>query len=116
MARRPTLSSSALDRRVAERAPVAIEADLRKPGRTPFRVEVRDLSRTGCSAATVSRTIVGDRIWLKLPGFSAIEGIVRWSTPQGFGCQWVRSIHPSVFHHICTAYPHLLEPPPPCPL
>lgn len=108
MVRRSAKLQDHLDRRIAMRAPVAIEADLRKPGRTPFKIEVRDLSRTGCRAETVSRTVQGDRIWLALPGFAPIEGIIRWSTPQGFGCQWVRPIHLSVFDHIRKAHPDLL--------
>ncbi len=108
MARLRAQSQQKLDRRIAMRSPVAIEADLRKAGRTPFKIEVRDLSRTGCRAETVSRTIQGDRIWLALPGFAPIEGIIRWSTPHGFGCQWVRPIHLSVFDHIRKSYPDLL--------
>lgn len=103
--RRP---SSRDNRRNAQRAPVAIEADLRRTGRTPFKIVVRDLSQTGCRAETLTKTYTGDRIWLTLPSFAPIEGIIRWVTPHGFGCEWVAPIHESVFDHIRIRYPDLM--------
>ena len=90
------------------RAPVAIEADLRKPGRTAFKILVRDLSRTGCRAETLTKTLVGDHVWLSLPGFAALEGQIRWVTSRGFGAAWVNPIHASVFEHICRQYPDIV--------
>ncbi|MFM6852910.1 MAG: PilZ domain-containing protein [Sphingopyxis sp.] len=80
--------SSPSDRRDADRASVSIEADLRRAGRTPFKIYVRDISRTGCRGETLTRIGEGDRVWLTLPGFAAIEGLVRWSTPRSFGIEW----------------------------
>lgn len=100
--------SSHDNRRNAQRASVAIEADLRKTGRTPFKISVRDLSQTGCRAETLTKTHVGDRIWLTLPSFAPIEGIIRWVTPHGFGCQWAAPIHASVFEHIRSRFPDLM--------
>lgn len=95
------------ERRYALRAPVSIEADLRRAGRTPFGVLIRDLSRTGCRAETLSRVNEGDRVWISLPGFNALEGVIRWSTPRGFGCEWTAPIHASVFDHIRSRYPQI---------
>lgn len=95
------------DRRYALRAPVSIDAELRRAGRTPFGVVIRDLSRTGCRAETLSRVIEGDRVWITLPGFNALEGIIRWSTVRGFGCEWQSTIHASVFDHIRARYPQI---------
>lgn len=103
----PPLSPS--DRRIAERAPVAIEADLRKPGRTSFKVYVRDLSQTGCRAETLTKTYDGDRVWLTLPGFAPIEGVIRWSNSRGFGLEWAAPLHGSVFDHIRQRYPDLFS-------
>lgn len=100
---------SAADRRDATRAPVAIEADLRKPGKTAFKIVVRDLSRTGCRAETLTRTHDGDRVWITLPDFAPIEGAIRWSNSRGFGCEWANPLHSSVFDHIRERYPDLFR-------
>ena len=101
----PHLQSDDSNRRGGERAGVTIEADIRKMGRTPFRVFVRDLSQTGCRAETLTKTIPGDRIWLSLPGFQPIEATIRWSNSRGCGIQWNSPLHPSVFDHIRMRYP-----------
>lgn len=103
----PPLSPS--NRRIAARAPVAIEADLRKAGRTAFQVYVRDLSQTGCRAETLSKTHEGDMVWLTLPGFSPIEGVIRWSNSRGFGLEWSAPLHSSVFDHIRQRYPDMFN-------
>lgn len=107
--RAPPPNSSPSDRRIALRAPVAIEADLRKPGRTAFKVYVRDLSRTGCRAETLTRTHDGDLVWLTLPGFAPIEGVIRWSNSRGFGLEWSAPLHASVFDHIRQRYPDMFN-------
>ena len=96
------------NRRNRDRAPVAIEAELRRPGRTPFKVLVRDLSQTGCRAETLSRTHVDDRAWVTLPGLAPLEGIIRWVQPREVGIQWITPIHSSVFEHISRKYPDLV--------
>ena len=93
------------ERRVADRAPVAIEADLRRPGRTSFRVLLRDLSRTGCKAETLSRVTLEERVWITIPGFSAIDGVIRWVKRDCFGIEWEGRIHPAVFEHIRKHFP-----------
>lgn len=103
----PLLSQS--NRRIATRAPVAIEADLRKTGRTAFQVYVRDLSQTGCRAETLSKTHEGDMVWLSLPGFAPIEGVIRWSNSRGFGLEWTSPLHSSVFDHIRERYPDMFK-------
>lgn len=96
------------DRRNAQRSHVRITADLRRPGRTAFRVTVTDLSQTGCRCETTGKVVNGDIIWITLPGFSSIEGTVRWVTPHGFGCAWNSPMHISVFQHISEKYPDVI--------
>jgi hypothetical protein len=93
------------NRRRASRNAVSVKADFRKVGRTPFRVKVVDLSQTGCQCETTSRVAVGDRVWISLQGFEAIEAIIRWATPNGFGSEWAHPMHISVFDHICKKFP-----------
>lgn len=103
------LSKAEEDRRIALRAAVAIEADLRKPGRTSFKILIRDLSRTGCRAETLTKTHDGDRVWITLPGFAPIEGTIRWSNSRGFGAEWASPIHASVFDHIRSRFPDMFR-------
>lgn len=102
-------STNPADRRIAPRASVRIMADLRRVGRTPFRVTVADLSETGCRCETVSRVESGDRVWITIPGFAPIEGMVRWVTPRDFGCEWSTPIYVSVYDHIRARYPFLVN-------
>lgn len=108
MSDRPPFLRTSDDRRDALRAPVAIEADLRKQGRTPFKIVIRDLSRTGCRADTLTKTFPGDRVWISLPGFAPIEGEIKWATSRGFGAEWSSTIHASVFDHIRQRYPDII--------
>jgi PilZ domain len=104
--RRP-ISPLLAGRRIDTRAHVTISAELRKPGRTAFKICIRDLSRTGCRAETLTRTHEGEMVWLTLPGFAPIEGIIRWKNNRGFGLEWSAPLHPAVFDHIRQLYPEI---------
>lgn len=93
------------DRRINERAAIDITVDFRRAGRTPFKVNLADLSRTGCHAETVSKVPTGDQIWITLPGLAPLQGVVRWSSPQGFGVQWAAPIHESIFDDFLQRHP-----------
>ena len=85
------------ERRNALRADVTIDAELRKAGRTPFKITITDLSRTGCRADTLAKTYPGDTMYVSLPGLAPIAGVIRWATSRGFGIEWTAPLHPSVF-------------------
>lgn len=102
-------SSNTNQRKDNQRAGVSIESDLRRAGRTAFKVQVADLSRTGCRVDTLSKLTEGDRIWITIPGFTALEGIIRWATPRGAGVQWANEIHPSIFDHLRARYPESFD-------
>lgn len=105
----PPFSSTPNEHRGANRAAVAIEADLRKVGRTAFKVLVTDLSQTGCRAETLSKTYVDDRVWITLPGFAPIEAIIRRADHRGFGAEWHAPLHPSIFDHIRARFPDMFR-------
>jgi hypothetical protein len=105
--RRAPVETGDVNRRRRQRNAVRVIADYRKPGRTPFRVTVTDLSETGCRCDTTSRTVVGDLVWIGIEGFSPIEATIRWSDHRGFGAEWLHPIHVSVFDHICRTHPGL---------
>lgn len=99
--------SDVSNRRNAKREPVVITADLRQFGKTPFRVIVRDLSLTGCRCETTAKVRIGDQLWISFPGLSAINGIIRWATPQEFGVEWLKPLHVAIFDHISKSHPDL---------
>lgn len=105
--RRRPQQTGEINRRRRTRNPVRVTADFRRPGRTPFRVTVIDLSETGCRCDTTSKTVVGDRVWIGIEGFAPIEAVIRWADHRGFGVEWMHPIHVSVFDHICRLYPGL---------
>ena len=102
-------SGTSGERRISLRAPVSIEADLRQAGRTAFKVLVRDLSRTGCRAETLSKTNVGNRVWVTLPGFAPVEGEIVWANKSGFAVHWRAALHASVFDHIRQRFPEMFR-------
>lgn len=93
------------DRRITDRAPIDISVDFRRAGRTPFKVRLVDLSRTGCHVETVSKVPSGDHIWITLPGLAPLQGIVRWSNASGFGVQWEAPMHESIFDYFLQRHP-----------
>lgn len=97
------------ERRDTSRADVAIEASVRRTGRTPFTVLVNDLSPTGCRAETLSKMMVDDHILITLPGFAPIAGTVRWVVRTQFGVQWASPMHASVFDHIRRQFPDIFR-------
>lgn len=111
--RRRMLDQRDDNRRRRVRNPVRVMADFRKPGRTPFRVVVTDLSETGCRCDTTSKTVVGDQVWISIEGFAPIEAIIRWADHRGFGAEWLHPMHISVFDHICRSHPGLRRTPAP---
>jgi hypothetical protein len=105
--RRTPAEPGSVNRRRRSRSPVRVMADFRKPGRTPFRVVVTDLSETGCRCDTTSRINIGDKVWISIEGFAAVEAYVRWADHRGFGAEWLQPMHVSVFDHICRMHPGL---------
>lgn len=105
----PDFVGTPSERRIADRAGVAIEADLRKTGRTAFKILICDLSRTGCRAETLSKTTAGDHVWITLPNFAPIEATIRWSNPRGFGAEWNTPLHTSIYEHIRTRFPDMFR-------
>lgn len=96
--------ASSSDRRRDRRQPVKLVADYRRPGRPSFKVEIVDLSETGCRIASLHKAHVGSQIWLTVPGLSPIEAVVKWATPFAFGCAWAKPLHISLVDHIAAQF------------
>lgn len=83
--------------RNSERIPVKIEAILRGRGRPSYRVQVRDLSSTGCQVEFVERPREGDHLSIKFDFLEAIGAEVLWIDRHTAGLSFENVIHPAVF-------------------
>lgn len=62
----------------------------------PYYVQLRNLSEDGCSVELINPVNVGEKVWIKLPGLEAIEGIVRWQSDFTAGVVFATPLHPAV--------------------
>lgn len=87
------------DERERQHERIAIDADvsLRRSSQPHYQTRLYDLTPSGCSVEFVERPRVGEMLWLKFDGLSAIEAKVRWVDGFVGGLEFVRSIHPAVF-------------------
>lgn len=97
---KPPDTDASQQRRRAERVTVRATARLREAGCTPFDVELADLSATGCGMLTFARMQVGTTIWINLPGLAPLETIIRRSSENYYGCEFVHALHPAVSDHL----------------
>lgn len=87
-------------RRSAERKSINATARLRETGRTPFDVELKDLSITGCRMVTFARLHIGTKMWINLSGLAPQEAVVRRCEGTTYGCEFVNPLHPAVAEHL----------------
>ena len=83
--------------RASTRVPAPFEVSLRRIGHIAFRVDVRDLSPTGCKIELVERPAIGETMHVKFEGLEVLEGKVRWVDGYVAGLSFIRPIHPAVF-------------------
>lgn len=83
--------------RTCDRITIDAEVSIRRRGHTGFMTTIRDMSPVGCRIDFVERPRVGEKLWIKFPGFESIEAFVRWTESYTGGIEFVRPIYPSVF-------------------
>jgi hypothetical protein len=88
------------DGRCAERLDVRMRASLRESGCTKFNVDVLDMSVSGFRFETAYSIAPSSRVWLTIPGLTALEAIVAWQDRYRYGCYFVDPLHIAVFDHI----------------
>jgi hypothetical protein len=81
------------ENRVAVDATVA----LRRAGHNCFAVKIFDMSPSGCKLEFVERPKLDERVWVKVNGMEALEGLVCWTVGFNAGIEFERPIHPAVF-------------------
>ena len=64
------------------------------------KVELRDISVSGCRIGCVSNYPAGTIVIVNLPGLSPIGAQVRWSDVESCGLRFNASIHPLVVDRI----------------
>lgn len=96
---------SGTEARNEDRISVWLEsATLRERGCSAAPVVVHDLSKHGFRTEWPYLLRNGDMVWLKLPGFEAMESIVAWNSNFQVGCRFQTPLHPAVFDRIVQAY------------
>lgn len=88
------------DGRRAQRLDVQMKASLRETGCTKFNVDVLDMSVSGFRFETAYSIAPSTRVWLTIPGLSALEAVVAWQDRFRYGCYFVNPLHIAVFDHI----------------
>lgn len=89
--------------RKESRTPIAGTVRVREPGLRGNKVQISDLSRSGCRLELFSRVKLHDQIWVQLPGLEAIEADVCWCKNFTAGVQFRRPLHPAVYQHLLRA-------------
>lgn len=83
--------------RKAER--VALQADIsfRRSGERRCAGEILDVSESGCRLQLPERLVVGETVWITLPGLEPLQTVVRWVSEWTSGVEFARPLYPAVF-------------------
>jgi hypothetical protein len=98
--RRPKVGTAPSDARSALRLEVEIDVTLSGSRVGRQKVELRDISVSGCRIACVSNYPAGTTVIVNLPGLSPIGAQVRWSDFAFCGLRFNAPIHPLVVDRI----------------
>ena len=100
-----------VERRKHPRAPTRIAGTIRTRAGTKQDVAIHELSATGCSVTTQSRSIanaVGYSV--KIKGLEALESDLRWQSGSKAGFEFARPLHPAIVDHLVNMHPPKPDP------
>jgi hypothetical protein len=100
--RRANISTAPNDARSGLRLEVEIDVTLSGSSVGRQKVELRDISVSGCRIACVSNYPVGTTVIVNLPGLAPIGAQVRWSDIAFCGLRFNAPIHPLVVERVMT--------------
>ena len=83
--------------RSSKRTKVLTEVAMRRSGSVSYRVQVLEVSLSGCRLELVDRPEVGELVWIRFDGLEAIEAKVCWIAGFKAGLKFSNPIHPAVF-------------------
>lgn len=92
--------STGQEGRRTARYEMKFRASLREQGTSKFDVTILDLSVTGFRFKCSFNLRDGTRVWLTIPGLSALESEVVWHDGYSYGCAFTSPLYPAVLDHI----------------
>ncbi len=96
---------AAQEDRSAPRIRLKIPASMRPSGSPGFSVIVRDLSLSGVACEALTGMSPGTRVWLTLPGLSALPAKIIWNDGTRVGCAFDTLLNPAVMANILARFP-----------
>ena len=78
---------------------------MRPSGSRGFAVIVRDLSLSGVACEALTAMSPGTRVWLTLPGLSALQAKIVWNDGMMVGCAFDTLLNPAVMQNILAGFP-----------
>ncbi len=102
----PTIgyNQAALEDRSSPRVKINMPARLRPSGCTSYPVLVSDISLSGFRAQAFTKQPVGARLWLTIPGLSALEAKIIHNDGTAVGCAFERLISQVVLENLVARY------------
>ncbi|WP_448659834.1 PilZ domain-containing protein [Sphingomonas sp. CJ99] len=94
-----------IDGRRHKRRSVVMSAAMRTTAHGRFAAVLQDLSISGCRLVTSKSMQIGERVFVRLPGFQPFVGEVRWIGDKEAGIRFDVPLHPAVVEHISQASP-----------
>jgi hypothetical protein len=95
---------AALEDRCAPRIRLRIPASLRPSGFKGFSVIVKDLSISGFSAEALTGMKSGTRVFITMPGLTALEAEIVWNDGTMVGCAFQNLLNQAVLDSILNRF------------
>ena len=93
------------DHRRTLRLDVQVTAWLREQGSSfKFDVDIIDLSVAGFRFQTGARLLVGQHVFITIPGVVTLEAEIAWTERFIYGAAFERPLHTAVFDHIAAKF------------
>lgn len=96
---------AAQEDRSAPRIKLHIPASMRPSASPGFKVIVKDLSLSGVACEALTGMKAGTRVWLTLPGLSALQAEIMWNDGTMVGCGFTNLLNPAVLENILARFP-----------
>jgi PilZ domain len=100
---------AAQEDRSAPRVKLKIPAQMRPSGSPAFAVIVRDLSLSGVACEALTGMSAGTRVWLTLPGLSALQAKIVWNDGTMVGCEFDTLLNLAVMENVLARFPAQAE-------
>jgi hypothetical protein len=96
---------AAQEDRSAPRIKLNIPATMRPSASPGFKVVVKDLSLSGVACEALTGMKPGTRVWLTLPGLTALQAEIMWNDGTIVGCGFTNLLNPAVLENILARFP-----------